>query len=83
MADCHPRPAAPNAKCTTILQEDDVVRNEYNSEEHIGRKPGEQCSHPAVITCDCGSWCGCSLCISVCEASYEFFVSTQPHAAEA
>jgi hypothetical protein len=32
---------------------------------------GEPCDHPAVMTCDDGSWCSCSICITICGASLE------------
>jgi hypothetical protein len=32
---------------------------------------GEPCGHAAVMVCDHGSWCSCSVCNTVCPAAWE------------
>jgi hypothetical protein len=52
---CSPAIAKKGTKCTAIGTTED----------------GEPCGHPAVMTCDCGSFCSCSGCITVCEKTWE------------
>jgi hypothetical protein len=62
--NCSPRPAQPNDLCTCVV----------TSEVHaVGQ---DMCGHQAVVTCDCGSWCDCPTCISVCETAQMFFNQT-------
>lgn len=50
-----PTLAKPGRKCTATCTTED----------------GNPCGHPAVMTCDCGSFCSYSGCITVCEKTWE------------
>jgi hypothetical protein len=53
---CYPRLSQPGTQCTCLL-------SRHNHEK--------ECGHQAVVECDCGAWCGCNECVTVCYYAFE------------